>query len=179
MLGIPLGGSLVFRGWARSRLHQPEAGLSELRDGLAKMHATGAGTSVGYMTMLLGQTLAVTDAYTEAATTYDEALDVVRRTGERLWESEIHRLMGDLIVMQGDSDDQRAAAHFHDAIEVARAQDAKSLELRAATSLARLWRDQGKPVEARHLLASVYGWFTEGFDTPDLRDAKALIDELN
>ena len=102
------------------------------------------------------------------------------RTGsDAHWEPEVHRLMGDLLLRRNPSAPDRAEVSYRRAIERARSQEAKSWELRAATSLARLWRDQGKPAEARALLAPVYGWFTEGFDTADLKDAKALLDELD
>ncbi len=100
------------------------------------------------------------------------------RTGDAIWEPEVHRLIGDLLLRRNPSAPERAELSYRRAIERAHSQEAKSWELRAATSLARLWRDQGKPAEARDLLAPVYGWFTEGFDTADLKEAKALLDEL-
>jgi predicted ATPase len=107
-----------------------------------------------------------------------EALTEVARTGERFWEAELHRLKGQLLLASDAANEPKAEACFHRAIEIARSQKAKSWELRAATSLARLWRDQGKPEHAHELLALIYGWFTEGFDTADLKDAKELLDEL-
>jgi predicted ATPase len=106
-----------------------------------------------------------------------EALTVVQDTGERVWEAELHRLKGELLAQ---SKEDHAAAHacFQQALMIARRQQAKSLELRAATSLSRLWQRQGQETDARELLAPVYGWFTEGFDTADLQEAKALLDEL-
>jgi predicted ATPase len=101
-------------------------------------------------------------------------------TGKETWcESDIHRTAGDTVLMSPERDAAKAQAHFERALAVARAQQAKSWELRAAMSLARLWRDQGKRDEARDLLAPVYDWFTEGFDTLDLKEAKALLDELH
>jgi predicted ATPase len=105
-----------------------------------------------------------------------EALALVEETDERHWEAEIHRLKGELLLMQGD--DAEAEASFHRAIEGARRQSAKSWELRAATSLARLWGRQGRTDEARQALAEIYGWFTEGFDTPDLKEAEVLLAQL-
>ena len=103
----------------------------------------------------------------------------LERTGsDALWEPEVHRLMGDLLLRRNPSAADRAEISYRRAIERARSQEAKSWELRASTSLARLWRDQGKCTEARKLLAPVYGWFTEGFDTADLQEARALLDEL-
>jgi predicted ATPase len=107
-----------------------------------------------------------------------EALTLVHQTQERYWEAELHRLKGELLLEQGIPDEQQAAACFLQALEVTRSQQAKSLELRAAMSLARLWQCQGKGEDARQLLAPICNWFIEGFDTADLRDAKALLDAL-
>jgi predicted ATPase len=116
-----------------------------------------------------------------------EALAAVQETGERVWEAELHRLKGELVMQArrqspepgGDlSDAEEAQACLHQALAVARRQQARALELRAAMSLTRLWQQQGKRAEAHQLLAEVYGWFTEGFDTADLREAKALLEAL-
>ena len=95
-----------------------------------------------------------------------------------LWDAELHRLKGEIFLQMPDRAEDDAETLFRTAIDIARDQEARSLELRAATSLARLWQKQGKKAEARELLAPVYDWFTEGFDTPDLKDAKALLEEL-
>jgi predicted ATPase len=108
-----------------------------------------------------------------------EALDHVRQTSVAYCEAELHRLEGELRLRVDTPDVQRAEASFRRALEIARVQEAKSWELRAATSLARLWAEQRRRGEARELLAPVYEWFTEGFDTADLKDAKALLDELS
>ena len=101
-------------------------------------------------------------------------------TNERFYEAEIYRVKGELLLKHGGSNTAaEAETCFRQALDIARVQSAKSWELRAATSLARLWRDQGQRAQARDLLAPVYGWFTEGFDTADLKDAKALLDELH
>ncbi len=102
---------------------------------------------------------------------------VADQTGDRAWDAIIHRVHGELL-SQSTKDRSKAEACFQKAIEIARRQNAKSLELRAAVSLGRLWRDQGKQAEARDLLAPVYGWFTEGFDTADLKDAKAVLEAV-
>jgi predicted ATPase len=100
--------------------------------------------------------------------------------GQRYWGAEIHRIKGELLLIQGEAEaDEKAEARFRQAIEVARRQRARSLELRATMSLCRLWQTQGKWQEARQTLAEIYGWFTEGFDTGDLQEAKALLDELS
>ena len=107
-----------------------------------------------------------------------EAMTTVETTKERWCEAEIHRIAGEIALMSPERDAAKAEAYFERALAVARQQQAKSWELRAAMSLARLWRDQGKRQQARELLAPVYGWFTEGFDTRDLKEAKALLAEL-
>jgi predicted ATPase len=108
----------------------------------------------------------------------DEAVVVIEGTGARYYEAEIHRLKGELLLQQSSDNQAEAEICFQQALSVTRPQQAKSLELRAATSLARLWQSQRKGEEARQLLEPVYSWFTEGFDTADLIDAKALLDEL-
>ena len=107
-----------------------------------------------------------------------EALDHVAQTGIVYYEAELHRLDGELRLRLDAPDEQRAETSFRRALEVARVQEAKSWELRAATSLARLWGEQGRKGEARDLLTPVHGWFTEGFNTADLKEAQALLDEL-
>ena len=99
-------------------------------------------------------------------------------TSERMWEADVHRIAGEIALLSPEPNAAKAETYFEHALAVAREQQAKSWELRAAMSLARLWRDQGKVREARELLAPVYGWFTEGFDTRDLKEAKALLEEL-
>ena len=107
-----------------------------------------------------------------------EAIVTVERTKEGWWEAEVNRIAGEIALMGAQNDSAKAEAHFKRALTVARQQQAKSWELRAAMSLARLWRDQGKVQQARELLAPVYGWFREGFDTRDLKEANALLEEL-
>jgi hypothetical protein len=108
-----------------------------------------------------------------------EATTVIETTKEKWCEAEVHRMAGEIALMSSEPDAAKAERYFERALAVARQQQAKSWELRAAVSMARLWRDQGKPQQARELLALVYGWFTEGFDTLDLKEAKALLDELH
>src|SRR5215471_17631355 len=108
-----------------------------------------------------------------------EALTLVNTTGEHWYESGLYRLKGELLLQQSSDNQAEAESCFHHALDIAQSQQAKSLELRTATSLARLWQQQGKRHEAHDLLAPVYNWFTEGFDTADLIDAKALLDALS
>ena len=116
--------------------------------------------------------------FEDARRCIDEAMTAVETTKERWFEAEVHRIAGEIALMGPGPDAAKAEACFERALAVARAQQAKSWEMRAATSLARLRRDRGKQDEARELLAPVYGWFTEGFDTLDLKEAKALLDAL-
>ena len=108
----------------------------------------------------------------------EEALQAVQTNEERLYEVEVYRLKGELLLQEAPAQQEEAEEHFQQALTVARRQQAKYLELRAAMSLARLWQQQGKRAEARELLAELYGWFTEGFDTADLQEAKALLEAL-
>ena len=116
--------------------------------------------------------------FDDASRCISEALTEVQATKGTLFEAELNRVAGDIVLRSPQPDPSKARAYFERALAVGRQQQAKSWELRAAMSLARLWRDQGKPEEARELLAPVYGWFTEGFDTRDLKEAKALLEEL-
>ncbi len=126
----------------------------------------------------LAKAYAVSARFDDAWCCMHEAETLIETTKERLWKAEVQRTAGELVLQSPNPDAAKAEAYFSDALEVSRTQQAKSWELRAAMSMARLWRDQGKHKEARKLLAPVYGWFTEGFDTRDLKEAKALLNEL-
>jgi predicted ATPase len=152
--------------------------IEAFRSALAELLRMGTRVGLGMWHVLLAECLEKRGNTDEALTALEAAVVHFECTGDAAWEPEAHRSMGDLLLRRNPSAPDRAEASYRRAIERARAQEAKSWELRAATSLARLWRDQGKPAEARELLAPVYGWFTEGFDTADLKDAKALLDEL-
>jgi predicted ATPase len=116
--------------------------------------------------------------FDEAQNHIDQAVATIESTGERVWAAEVRRLAGEVALLLPRAETTLAQTHFEYALAVARQQQAKSWELRAAISLACLWRDQGKVQQARELLARAYGWFTEGFDTRDLKEAKALLEEL-
>jgi predicted ATPase len=116
--------------------------------------------------------------FNDALCCISEAMTAVETTKERWWEAEVNRTAGEITLLSPEPDAAKAEAYFEQALAVSRQQRAKSFELRAAMSLARLWRDQGKVRQARQLLAPVYGWFTEGFDTRDLKEAKALLEAL-
>ena len=126
----------------------------------------------------LARTYADIGSFDVARRCIGEATTAVEIAKEKLWEAEIHRTAGEIALLSPVRDAAKAETYFERALAVARAQQAKSWELRAAMSMARLWRDQGKRDAARDLLAPVYGWFTEGFDTLDLKEAKALLDAL-
>jgi predicted ATPase len=149
-----------------------------ITSGLSSWRATG--TTVWMPTYLsyLTRAHAELGQFDEASRCISEAIITVQTTNESWYEADIHRVAGEVELKSPERDAAKAEAYFERALAVARSQQAKSWELRAAMSLARLWRDQGKTVEARELLAPVYGWFTEGFDTRDLKDAKALLEEL-
>ncbi len=170
-------GALIIGGWALAQPGQAEEGLGRMRAGLEKWNRIGARLWLQPFTCLFAENLFHSRRRAEALETLAQALDVGEQTGERWWESRIHHLRGQALLHSGDADS--AAASLQAAIQVARAQDAKSWELRAATSLARLWAEPGRRNDAHDLLAPVYDWFTEGFDTPDLQDAKALLDDLS
>ena len=147
-----------------------------MRAGFDIWNPTGTRTWLQVFTCLYGDGLLRGGRYAEALEALDRALDIGRQTGERWWESTIHRLRGEALLHSGEPDS--AVASLQTAIDVARAQQAKSLELRAATRLAGLRAEQRDREGARELLAPVYGWFTEGFETRDLEEAKALLDAL-
>ena len=140
--------------------------------------ATGAGAHRPYYLALLAEACGHTGQAGEGLSLLAESLDWVEKTDERTWEAEIHRVKGELLLVQSSQNQAEAEACFNRAIDVARRQSAKSPELRAAVSLTRLWQRQGKVSEARDLLAPVYNWFSEGFGMTDLKEAKALLDEL-
>ncbi len=149
-----------------------------ISSGIATWRSTGATVWLPMYLSYLARAYAALGKSDDARRCIGEAMTAVETTKERWWEAEVNRVAGEVALMSGESDPAQAEAHFERALAVARKQQAKSLELRAAMSLARLRRDQGKRDDARALLAPVYGWFTEGFDTLDVRDAKALLDAL-
>jgi class 3 adenylate cyclase/predicted ATPase len=167
-----------FHGWARGAGGTIDEGIEEMRRGLAAKRAGGAEIKVPYYLGVLGAAYARARRPEEALPFLADAFDRVEETGERWFEAELHRRKGEVVLGMSEPDRAEAERCFRKAMAVAQTQGAKLWELRAATSLARLWAEQGKRAEARNLLAPVYGWFTEGFDTADLEDAKGLLDEL-
>ncbi len=173
------GFGMLFGGWALSELGRSEEGIARMNRGLEEWQATGSGFFVPLFLALLAEGYQKCGKIEEALDTLSNAFDVVEHGGENMWTSELLRLRAMCLLSLSSSNAPEAEAAFRDAMEVAKRQNARSLELRAATSLARLWRTQGRTTEARDLVAPVYGWFTEGFDTADLTDAKTLLDELS
>jgi predicted ATPase len=178
--GFPLSGAcgMLLRGWALVMQDQRGEGLAQMNQGWAAVRTIGARLSWSYWLGLLAEAYGYRGQTEEGLTLLAEALAVVDDTGQRFYTAELYRLKGELQLRHAAHVEQQAEECFRQALAIARQQQAKSWELRAATSLSRLWQRQGKSDEARQLLAPVYGWFREGFDTPDLQEAKMLLDEL-
>jgi predicted ATPase len=173
----------VLRGWALVEQGQREEGVPEMRQGMDALRAIGSEIERPCFLALLAEVYRKEGQIEDGITALVEALAMVDKTGERFYEAELYRLKGKLTLQQSgvqslESRVREAEGCFLKAIEIAQKQQAKSLELRAAMSLARLWQQQGKRTEAHRLLSEVYSWFTEGFDTKDLQEAKALVAEL-
>jgi predicted ATPase len=155
-----------------------EEGIAQIQEGLAAFRATGAELMRPYFLCLLAEACMKTGRFDDGLSALTEALVAADEHENRAFEAEAHRLKGELLLRQDDSKAAEAQSCFERAIEVARKQSARSWELRATMSLARLLAKQGRRDEARAMIAEIYGWFTEGFDTADLKDAKALLAEL-
>jgi len=167
---------IIYRGWVNLQNGDVAEGISLLRSGSSAYRATGAELWMPHFIALLARACEIGGQIEEALTLLDDALQIVERTGESWLAAELYRHKGQLLLREGHS--EAAEELYRKALGIAQEQDAKLWELRAVVGLARLRRDQGRRAEARDLLAPVYGWFTEGFDTADLKDAKALLDEL-
>ena len=166
------------RGWALAASGHGEEGIAQLQQCLAWYRTPGATADLSYVLALLAEASTQVGQTSEGLEALAEALATLARSRVRWWEAELHRLRGELLRQSAVAQPGEVEACFQQALTVARRQQAKSLELRAAMSLSRLWQQQGKQAEARELLAPIYGWFTEGFDTADLQEAKVLLDEL-
>jgi predicted ATPase len=166
----------IYRGWCKVKNGDVTDGMSLVRSGTTAYRATGVETFMPYHIALLAKACEIAGQIDEALTLLDDALQTVERTGERWLAAELNRPKGQVLLRQGHS--EAAEELYRKALSIAEEQEARLWELRAAGSLARLRRDQGRRIEARELLAPVYGWFTEGFGTPDLKEAKALLHEL-
>jgi TOMM system kinase/cyclase fusion protein len=193
-----LAEATCFRGWALAEQGQGEEGIAQIRQGLAAWRATGAEIKWTYYLTLLAEAYGKAGHVDKGLTVLAEALTILDKSGERRWEAELYRLYGELSLHIGEADTGRAGDKhilsdssmprvpvsspqeaFQKAVDIARKQQARSLELRAAMSLSQLWQQQGRGAEARQLLGEIYGWFTEGFDTADLQEAKALLETLS
>jgi predicted ATPase len=166
----------IFRGWVKAKNADVTEGLSLLRAGSSAYCSTGATVWMPLYIALLAGACEIAGQIEEGAARLDQAVQLVERTGERWFAAELDRQRGRLLLRQGHP--QAAEELYRKALIIAQEQEAKLWELRAATSLARLWHDQGRRAAARDLLAPVYGWFSEGFAIPDLKETKALLDEL-
>jgi tetratricopeptide (TPR) repeat protein len=176
--GFPLSLSwaLAGRGWSLTTLGQAEEGLTLLTRALASLRETGSVVATQYLLIKLAEAYDSLGRALEGLDCLAEAEQIIEATEERRDDADLHRVRGDLLIAIGDG--AAAEKSYNRALAVAERQSAKLLELRVARSLARHWRDQGRRTEAGALLTSIYGWFTEGFDAPVLKDAKALLDEL-
>jgi len=169
----------VVKGWALSELGRADEGVGVIREQITALFGARAGILLTINLSALAEASAKAGRIEEGLNAVASALDLIRGGGESVWEAEIHRVRGELLLKQEHSNRAEAQESVEHAIEIARQQGAKLLELRATVSLARLLRDTNRRDQARAMLAEIYDWFTEGFETADLRDAKALLDELS
>jgi predicted ATPase len=165
-------------GWALAATGRGEEGIAQLQQSLLWYRAPGSTADLSYVLTLLAEASAQVGQTAEGLEALAEALATLPKSRVRWWEAELYRLRGELLLQGTVAQPEEAEACFQQALAVARRQQAKSLELRAAMSLSRLWQQHGKRAEARELLAAVYDWFTEGFDTADLQEARILLEEL-
>jgi predicted ATPase len=178
--GFPfwLGAGLIFQGWARTTRHQLAEQIPSMHEGMSMYRATDATMWVPYFLTLLAEAYGAVCQPEAGLRLLDEARTVMNSTQERFYEAEVHRVQGTLVLAQAADQHTLVETCFQHALDIAHRQQTRSWELRAAVSLSRLWQQHGKRDEARELLVSIYGWFTEGFDTADLQEAKALLEEL-
>jgi predicted ATPase len=171
-------GGMLVRGWVLALTGKASDSIHTLACGIAAWRSTGSTAFVPLFLSHLASANAELARFDDAWRCIDEATTAIETTKERWFEAEVHRVAGEIALKSTEPNTDKAEAYFERALAIARKQQAKSWELRAAMSMARLRRDQGKRDEARELLAPVYGWFTEGLDTLDLKEVKALLDEL-
>jgi predicted ATPase len=169
---------LLPRGWALAQQGDVAQGLSDITAAMDRRRAFGIGAVWPWFLALAAEAYGMLGQFDAAFSALDEAREWVQRNDERLYAAEVYRIHGELLLRKEVPDPAQAERCFHEAFAMARDHDAKSWELRAATSMARMWLADGRPDNARALLSPVYGWFTEGFDTADLTDAKALLDQM-
>ena len=168
----------IFEGWALAELGEAERGIELINRGREFWEFAGAKIADPVFLSVLATALLKAGRLDDARAAVGDGLAQIGRTGERMWQAELHRLDGEISLAMNGNGTAQAQASFVKAIDVAQELKARLFELRATASLARLWQGQGRPKEALELLAPIYNWFTEGFDTPDLKEAKALLTEL-
>ena len=171
-----IGSATRYKGAALLMQGEPEQAIQSIQDSIDLCIKTNELLYRSLALCSLARAQASLNMLDEGLATIDEALEVVEQTGERIWEPELYRVQGDILVLKDDP--AKAETSLNKAIELSRTQEAKSWELRATISLARLWKEQGKTKQAKKMLGEIYDWFTEGFDTPDLQEAKSLLEEL-
>jgi predicted ATPase len=169
---------LIYRSWVFAVTGRASEAVQLLSPALVAFQSTGSTLLTPVGLSMLANCYADLGQPDDALRLVNEAKEVIERTGETWFEAHVHRIAGEIALKSPQPDATKAEACFARALAVARQQQAKSWELRAAMSMSRLWRDQGKPQQARELLAPIYGWFTEGFHTRDLKEAKALLEEI-
>jgi predicted ATPase len=169
---------MVFLGWALAELGESERGIEHMRDGLDALKAMVTGEDFPILWEMLADASVKAGQPAPALEVLAEAFEEIERSGLCYWTAELHRRRGEALLASSPSRAEEAEADFHRALAVAREQKARSLELRAAMSLAMLERGRGRTAAARDALAPVHGWFREGFDSLDLREARALLDDL-
>ena len=179
-LGFPLwlGLGRVLRGWARVESGEGEAGIAEMQQAMVELAGLGSGIAAPWLHLWLAEGLRKVGRHDEALGALGLGVAQAEQQGQHFYDAELHRLRAEILLDTDGNAGEEAEALFGRSLEIARRQEAKTFELRAATSLARLWQRQGKRAAARALLAPLYAWFTEGFDTGDLVAARKLLDEL-
>jgi predicted ATPase len=173
-----LAHGMILQGWARIMHAQHAEGLEQIQQGLVAYQATGTGLARSYLLTLLAEALWKTDQLDVALAALAEAVSLAEKQDEHWWEAEIYRLQGELLLQRQSADVAQAEALLQQACHIAQQQQTRSLELRATMSLCRLWQQQGKEARARYVLKNIYASFTEGFETPDLAEAAALLEAL-
>lgn len=168
----------IFRGHALIQSGEHDEGEARIRSGMEDWERTGVKLLLQHRLFILADALKMAGKMEDGLTAVDEAFSYMRQSNARLYEPELHRLQGELLLLDGKAETEAEAA-YRRSIDIAQRQDAKLFELRAAVGLAHLLRNQSRGKEALEMLAPIYGWLTEGFDTRDLKEAKALLDELS
>jgi predicted ATPase len=171
--------SEIWLGWADAEAGDLAGGIARMRRHIYELRAIAAELYVEYDLTLIAIALGGMGQFEEGVRTIEESFSLIERSGQPWYQAEVHRVKGELLLAKDASNAAQAEASFRTAIEISRKRNAKSWELGATMSLARLLAKQGRRYEARAMLADIYNWFTEGFDTADLKDAKALLDELS